>query len=101
MRALGLPVVGKAVIPRNGELNQEIVFDAFEPVLKSRPPRRKRPVFPPPAVVTPAPAPVDDLPVRPPPLCPGCPHRAFFDILRQKLAVMGDIGCYTLGAFRR
>ena len=55
VRALGLPVVGKEVIPRNGELNQEIVFDALEPVLKRRPPRRKRPVFPPPPVITPAP----------------------------------------------
>ena len=99
VRALGLPVVGKAVIPRNGELNQEIVFDAFEPVLKTRPPRRKRPVFPAPAVITPAPAPVDDLPVRPPVLCPGCPHRAVYAMLRrEKVAVMGDIGCYTLGA---
>jgi indolepyruvate ferredoxin oxidoreductase alpha subunit len=99
VRALGLPVVGKEVIPSNGELNQEIVFDAFEPVLKTRPPRRKRPVLPPPAVITPAPAPADDLPVRPPVLCPGCPHRAVYAMLRrEKVAVMGDIGCYTLGA---
>jgi len=99
VRALGLPVVGKEVIPSNGELNQEIVFDALEPVLKRRPPRRKRPVFPPPPIIAPAPAPVDDLPVRPPVLCPGCPHRAVYAMLRrEKVAVMGDIGCYTLGA---
>ena len=99
VRALGVPVVGKEVVPSNGELNQEIVFDAFEPVLKTRPPRRKRPVFPPPAVIAPAPAPADDLPVRPPVLCPGCPHRAVYAMLRrEKVAVMGDIGCYTLGA---
>ena len=56
-------------------------------------------MFPPPAVVTPAPVPVDDLPVRPPVLCPGCPHRAVYAMLRrEKVAVMGDIGCYTLGA---
>ncbi len=99
VRALGLPVVGKEVIPSNGELNQEIVFDALEPVLKRRPPRRKRPVYPPPPVITPAPTPAADLPVRPPVLCPGCPHRAVYAMLRrQKVAVMGDIGCYTLGA---
>lgn len=36
---------------------------------------------------------------RPPVLCPGCPHRGvFYAINRLKLNVMGDIGCYTLGA---
>ena len=40
-----------------------------------------------------------DIPVRPPVLCAGCPHRGVFYILK-KLGVMvsGDIGCYTLGA---
>lgn len=41
----------------------------------------------------------DDLPVRPPVMCPGCPHRGLFHILHKlKLTVAGDIGCYTLGA---
>lgn len=36
---------------------------------------------------------------RPPMLCPGCPHRGLFAILKKlKLTVTGDIGCYTLGA---
>ena len=40
-----------------------------------------------------------DIPVRPPVLCPGCPHRGIFYILQKlKLTVCGDIGCYTLGA---
>lgn len=40
-----------------------------------------------------------NIPARPPVLCPGCPHRAVFYILRKnKLTVCGDIGCYTLGA---
>jgi len=99
VRALGLPVVGKEVIPANGELNQEIVFNALEPALMHKPPRRRRPVMPPKPVIAPAPASADDLPVRPPVLCPGCPHRAVYAMLRrQKVAVMGDIGCYTLGA---
>jgi indolepyruvate ferredoxin oxidoreductase alpha subunit len=35
---------------------------------------------------------------RPPVLCPGCPHRGIFMALRKlKVAVTGDIGCYTLG----
>ncbi len=41
VRALGLPVVGKEVIPRNGELDQEIVFNALEPMLRRKPPRRR------------------------------------------------------------
>lgn len=40
-----------------------------------------------------------DIPIRPPVLCPGCPHRGTYYILKKlKLNVMGDIGCYTLGA---
>lgn len=47
----------------------------------------------------------DELPVRPPVLCPGCPHRGAFYAVKQALrgtpAVMcGDIGCYTLGNAR-
>ena len=43
-----------------------------------------------------APAPT---PVRPPVMCPGCPHRGIFHVLgKMKLRVSGDIGCYTLGA---
>ena len=39
------------------------------------------------------------LPVRPPALCPGCPHRGTFDVLNKMgLIVTGDIGCYTLAA---
>lgn len=38
-------------------------------------------------------------PMRPPILCPGCPHRATFFALKQlKIHAAGDIGCYTLGA---
>ncbi|MDP4109678.1 MAG: indolepyruvate ferredoxin oxidoreductase subunit alpha [Bacillota bacterium] len=38
-------------------------------------------------------------PVRPPVLCPGCPHRGIFYVLsKMGLTVSGDIGCYTLGS---
>ncbi len=38
-------------------------------------------------------------PVRPPILCPGCPHRStFYTLNRLKIHAAGDIGCYTLGA---
>lgn len=38
-------------------------------------------------------------PVRPPVLCPGCPHRAVYSVMgKLKIHGAGDIGCYTLGA---
>lgn len=41
----------------------------------------------------------EDVPIRPPVLCPGCPHRGTYYVLKNLgLNVMGDIGCYTLGA---
>jgi indolepyruvate ferredoxin oxidoreductase alpha subunit len=99
VRALGLPVVGKEALPADGELDQELVFSALEPYLSRRPPRRRRPVVPPaPRLGTP-PAPAPGLPVRPPVLCPGCTHRSVYAVLRRRrLAALGDIGCYTLGA---
>ena len=40
-----------------------------------------------------------ELPMRPPNMCPGCPHRATFTALKKnKVYVAGDIGCYTFGA---
>ncbi len=41
----------------------------------------------------------DVIPPRPPVMCAGCPHRGlFYTLVKNKLTVMGDIGCYTLGA---
>ncbi len=48
------------------------------------------------------PAEVDEaeqVPARPPILCPGCPHRSVYSVLNKlKIHAAGDIGCYTLGA---
>lgn len=39
------------------------------------------------------------VPNRPPVLCPGCPHRSVYTVLKKlKIRAAGDIGCYTLGA---
>ena len=39
------------------------------------------------------------IPPRPPVMCAGCPHRGlFYTLAKNKLTVLGDIGCYTLGA---
>ena len=48
------------------------------------------------------PTPAPNLPVRPPVLCAGCPHRGAFYAVKQacrdkKAVFSGDIGCYTLG----
>ena len=40
-----------------------------------------------------------EIPPRPPVMCAGCPHRGlFYTLKKNKLTVLGDIGCYTLGA---
>ena len=41
----------------------------------------------------------ETIPARPPVMCAGCPHRGlFYTLAKNKLTVLGDIGCYTLGA---
>lgn len=43
----------------------------------------------------------ENIPVRPPVMCAGCPHRGTFYVLKKLgLVVSGDIGCYTLGAVK-
>lgn len=42
---------------------------------------------------------IENLPVRPPIMCAGCPHRGmFYALSKLKVTVFGDIGCYTLGS---
>jgi len=86
VRAAGVPVEGLKLRPYTGELNLTLV----ERMLRGEP-RDK---------VTVSLADLK-LPVRPPTLCPGCGHRPLFKVLRDlKVHVMGDIGCYTLGALK-
>ncbi len=41
----------------------------------------------------------ETIPARPPVMCAGCPHRGlFYTLKKKKITVIGDIGCYTLGA---
>ena len=80
-RAMGLALVGKDVFPMEGEFSQNLVAEKLGlPVHKGR-------------------ALEDMIPPRPPVMCAGCPHRGLFYILnKNKCTVLGDIGCYTLGA---
>jgi len=41
----------------------------------------------------------EQIPMRPPVMCAGCPHRGlFYTLKKNKVTAFGDIGCYTLGA---
>ncbi|MBN2533372.1 MAG: indolepyruvate ferredoxin oxidoreductase subunit alpha [Spirochaetales bacterium] len=87
IKALGFDVEGKKYYPVTGELSPDSVRKPFEekPGFSIKP-REK-------GLHTEIP-----LPPRPPSLCPGCPHREVFKILKKHdLFVTGDIGCYTLG----
>ncbi|WP_277668908.1 indolepyruvate ferredoxin oxidoreductase subunit alpha [Caproiciproducens galactitolivorans] len=80
-RKNGITVTGKDVFPRCGEFSQNLI--------------RKCILGKEPAVLSVK----DDIPVRPPVMCCGCPHRGlFYTLKRAKVFVSGDIGCYTLGA---
>ena len=80
IKAMGIECHGKDMIPNQGELNTTIVRKSVDPASVAE-------LF----------APVS-LPMRPPNMCAGCPHRGiFYNLSRMKLFVSGDIGCYTLG----
>jgi indolepyruvate ferredoxin oxidoreductase alpha subunit len=80
-RALGLEVEGKSLFPMEGEISQDLVAERLG--------------YPVPKGIEH----VDEIPARPPVMCAGCPHRGlFYTLAKQKLTVLSDIGCYTLGA---
>lgn len=80
-RELGLVVRGKELFSCIDELSQNIVAEKLGRAVNSG------------AKLA------ENIPPRPPVMCAGCPHRGLFYILaKQKLTVIGDIGCYTLGA---
>ena len=80
-KTIGVDVVGKEQFSILGEFSQKTIEQAFEMADKT--------VF---SLDT-------AVPVRPPMMCAGCPHRGMYYVLaKNKLTVLGDIGCYTLGA---
>ena len=80
-KALGLKVEGKDIFPLEGEFSQNLLRKA----LGQDVPAGK--------------AIEDQIPMRPPVMCAGCPHRGlFYTLSKNKCTVLGDIGCYTLGA---
>jgi indolepyruvate ferredoxin oxidoreductase alpha subunit len=84
----GIRVEGKAIFPMCGEFDPQVVREAAIAAG----------LLPASARVAPANLDKGELPPRPPVLCPGCPHRPVFYVMKKlKLPVQGDIGCYTLG----
>ncbi|MBC7247496.1 MAG: indolepyruvate ferredoxin oxidoreductase subunit alpha [Actinobacteria bacterium] len=95
LKAMGLDVVGKARVPRDGELDPDLVGESLGELIEADS-GIKNGGWDRPEEGTPLPS-AADLPVRPPVMCPGCPHRGLFHVLaRLKLVVSSDIGCYTL-----
>lgn len=108
IRAMGIEVAGKRLLPAVGELTPEIVRralaeDGVAPTLSGSGAGGEGTDVSAAGVrlvrneggdgqgVT--------VPARPPVMCPGCPHRAAMYALRKlKTVAAGDIGCYTLGA---
>ena len=83
VRGLGLKceIHGKDMFPICGEFSQNLVAAAFGKEVHSG---KKLDTA---------------IPVRPPIMCAGCPHRGMFYALNKlKVTVFGDIGCYTLGS---
>lgn len=78
---IGVKVIGKEIFSKIGEFSQKIVAETMGIPEKEH-------------------FTLDEtIPMRPPVMCAGCPHRGMFYVLSKlKLTVFGDIGCYTLGA---
>ena len=81
VKALGIDVIGKEKFSILGEFSQQTIAKAFDMNDK---------------VGVSADS---EIPMRPPMMCAGCPHRGmFYTLSKNKITVHGDIGCYTLGA---
>jgi len=82
-RSIGIvPDGGKDMFPPIGEFSQQFIASAFGMEAKDA-----------------VDANVGEVPMRPPVMCAGCPHRGmFYTLAKNKITVLGDIGCYTLGA---
>ena len=90
-RSKGLSVYGKDIFPVCGEFTQNLLKECLA---------EKMPDVLPQGVASHAGAKLsDEIPMRPPVMCAGCPHRGVFYTLKKlDCMVYGDIGCYTLGA---
>ena len=86
-------------VPEAGELSVEIIKSVVVELVETTLTKKLDTGVVSTGSTTPA---APDLPIRPPVLCAGCPHRASFYAVKQamkgkKTVYCGDIGCYTLG----
>lgn len=83
IKAMGIKVIGKELIPNVGELNPDIIREALLGEKKEIIEMNGEKIV-----------------SRPPTMCAGCPHRGLFYVLSKKknVVITGDIGCYTLGS---
>jgi indolepyruvate ferredoxin oxidoreductase alpha subunit len=89
IKALGIACKGHNVIPNIGELSVTTLQDCRAKMEGTEPKKLAPARY------------ADELPARPPVLCPGCPHRGVFSALgKHDVVVTGDIGCYSLGTFK-
>jgi len=89
IRALGIKCAGREFVPGIGELSISVLQNSRAKMDGKELPAEKPVKY------------AESLPARPPVLCPGCPHRGvFFALSRHDVIVTGDIGCYSLGAFK-
>lgn len=80
-RSLGLALSGKDFFSPIGELSQNIVAEKLGLKAEHGSALEAK------------------IPARPPVMCAGCPHRGlFYTLAKGNYTVIGDIGCYTLGA---
>jgi indolepyruvate ferredoxin oxidoreductase alpha subunit len=86
LRAAGIEVTGKAVLPLRGELTGPVIEQAAAQLLGTQ------------AAAAAASQPAQVFP-RPPTLCAGCPYLGVYFWLGhlKDVIITGDIGCYTLG----
>lgn len=91
VRSLGLKcqIHGKDIFPICGEFSQNLLRNCLSKIMPSVKAADDSKLL---KLDSP-------LPVRPPIMCAGCPHRGMFYALNKlKVTVFGDIGCYTLGS---
>ncbi len=92
-RTLGLTVHGKNMLPLCGEYSVAMLktLNVGD--------KQSHATVGAPTYAAPVAAPSNAVVNRPPVMCSGCPHRGVHHLLnKQKKIVLGDIGCYTLGA---
>ena len=82
VKALGLTVEGSKLLPRIDEFSQNLIAERLGGRIQVSGVSLE-----------------EQIPARPPVMCAGCPHRGlFYSLKKRKCTVLGDIGCYTLGA---